>query len=300
MKHLHLPALIALFAITASGPAHAQRLKNAPAMTWEHRIEVRPTTIAYGDSSIEAYGFEVYEIDAKELLAMWRSDHAGRSTSIIKGDPMVAKGVRADGLGTEPLTVLARTVQTDRKKAPMLAIAFVADSGKALPDRAAMENHVHDLAVRYNRAVVEAQIAEQEKTMTKATGKMDKSVAEKEKLTRSIEKIKGELNTLKATRMKEQARYAELQGDVVGAEQKFALTNDPKDLKKLTKARDKLGARGTKVTKLMEKEAKLQEQLNKYASELTRQEKEAKERTADKDQQDRTLEALRRKLASIE
>ena len=38
-------------------------------------------------------------------------------------------------------------------------IAFLPDSGKSLPGHTSIEGHVRELAVRYNRAVVQAAVA---------------------------------------------------------------------------------------------------------------------------------------------
>ena len=58
-----------------------------------------------------------------------------------------------------------------------------------------------------------------------------------------------------------QANNAKVHGEITGLEKKFAITNDPKDLQKLTKARQKLTKGESDLAKAMKSESKAQDSV---------------------------------------
>ncbi|MDQ3101341.1 MAG: hypothetical protein M3R08_08135, partial [Bacteroidota bacterium] len=115
---------------------------------------------------------------------------------------------------------------------------------------------------------VQAQITAEEKRLVDMKQDVSKSTSKDDKLNGKLQKTQANVNKVEATRMKEQTRNAKIQGDLIAAERKYQISNDVKDLKKVSKLREKLASGETKVAKLMEKEAKLHSTATKYSGDL--------------------------------
>lgn len=273
-----------------------QAQKGDPAPEWRHELVIVPNSITYRDTLLPGFSFTVFESDQDQVMELWRADHATRSASITKGDVAIANGAQVAQLTTAPAQVFAQARGDKRSGNTTLAIA-VRSTDSISQEK--LQAYARDLAVRYNRGVVEAQIAAAEKDLEKARAALGKSASKDNKLKANVQKTNASLNKLQAERTRQQRKNAEIQGDIAGAEQKYAISNDVKDLKKLTKYRSKLAQGETKVAKIMEKEAKLNSTLTKYSGDLpdSAETKEDKARVVAKKEQQ--IEQLRSKLADI-
>ncbi len=277
----------------------AQKGRNGPELSWNKEITILPNTIQFKDSTFQAFSFTVFETDAKTLLEMWRNDYSSKSVEIEKGEPMVANGAMIERLSNGPITVLARTAGDKKAGTATMTIAFKPSTNGTIAALDVQEAQVREMAVRYNRAVVEEQIKREEKVLEKSKGQLSKSVSKDDKLNKNILKTNASLNKVQASRMKEQTKNARLQGQLVGAEHAYTISKDVKDLKKLTKARDKLSAGETKVAKLMEKEARIQSTATKYSGNIPDSNRDKEGHSTEVAAHETTLEALRTKLNNI-
>ena len=82
-------------------------------------------------------------------------------------------------------------------------------------------------------------------------------------------------------------------------EKKFALSNDPKDLKRLTTARQRLSKIEQAIAKEMNREAKAQGMVNKLQGSLTGTEGAMQERSESKEEVQRIIRELKRKQEQI-
>ncbi len=272
--------------------------KEGYALEWNKTITVVADSLTSGTHRFPAWTITVFETDGGSLLDLWKTDMKALSVAVTGSKPMKAAGVRIAEL-TGVSTAFA-TSSTDKKaKLARLTIAFGANDSTAMTTNDGQEAYAHSLAVKYNRAVVQAQITEYEKSLGKATDKLSGSQADVAKTRQNITKANGKLEKLKSKRSKIQGDIAHLQGDITGLEKKFALTNEPKDLEKLTKARGKLAKSEGGLAKLMSQEASVQGDIAKYQGQLDQNSSEAQDRTATKDDVQSTVDALKRKLDAI-
>ncbi len=289
---------IILLGLLAPG-LQAQSKKGGPSLTWNNEIRVTPEQLAHLDTVLQGHGFTVYETDAKTLLGIWRNDLAGVSKAVVNSKPAFATGANIDAVAEGPVDVVAAATSDKRTGNARLVVAFKPAADGSLKDQQAQEQYVHDMAVRYNKEVINKQIEAQERSMGRAGSKAEKSGSQQAKLEKKLSKERSKLDKVKASRTKEQARNAKYQGEVVGAESKFNLTNDPKDLKRLTKARARLADGELKVAKVMEQEVKLQANVNKYEAQLPEATREAEGLQAKHDAEQKKLDALRLKLEQV-
>jgi chromosome segregation ATPase len=115
----------------------------------------------------------------------------------------------------------------------------------------------------------------------------------------SVTKSNTELDNLRAKRGKLETDRTKLVRDVETAEKKYAKTSDPKDLEKLTKARNKVSKNESSQAKLMQQEAKIQGTITKNQSTLDSQAKKAEGEAGSKEDLVRIISELNTKLESI-
>lgn len=291
-----LIALILSIGSTLPLEAAAQRSKDGPSLVWDKQITVIPNTMIYGDSSLQAFTFTVFETDPKSLLEQWRADHAARSLSITKGEPAIANDARIEELAPEPVTILATT--RGDKKAGNASMTIAVRSKSEIP-QAKLEKYARDLAVKYNRRVVEQQIRLEEKKFEEARADVSKSISKDEKLKAKLQKTNADLNKLEAARTKQQSKNASIQEDVVAAQARYDRTKEVKDLKRLTKLRQKLSSGETKVARYMEKEARLHSTATKHSGNMPASERSKQGNIAEASGHEERIQALRTKLSDI-
>lgn len=278
--------------------ANAQTTKEGYALLWSNTITVVPDTLVNGKHKLPAHTITVFESDGNSALDMWRTEYKPMSQEIT-GKPLKAIGVTQPTIAPAPLMVITGS-STDKKAGiGRLTLAFAKNDSTPIDDQAAAEKAMRDMAVKYNKAVVQAQITAKEKSLEKATGKQESAKADAAKLDKKSAKAKGDLKKLKAKQGKIQANNAKLGGEIAGLEKKFQMTNDPKDLEKLAKLRSKLTAGEAELAKLMSSEAKMQGNLNKIEGSKPDAAKEQALRTQTREETQKEVEQLRRKQNDI-
>ncbi|MCB9183460.1 MAG: hypothetical protein H6591_06035 [Flavobacteriales bacterium] len=282
----------------AAAFAQSGTTKEGYALQWDKTITVLPDSISNGHYKLPAWTFAVHEADASDVMGWWLADMQAVSTSVAKAKPAKALGTRIAAVPDAAIAVAAAT--SDKKaKLAKLTIAFALNDSVTTPGNAGQEDYVRALAVKYNRAVVDQQIATYEKMLDKAGDKLAGAKDDVAKNQANLTKSNSKLEKIKAKRGKIQAENAHVAGTIAGLEKKFALSNDPKDLQKLTKARQKLAKGETSLAKLMQQEADVQGDIAKEQGRLEDNTGEQEERGATKEEVQRVTDALKRKHDAI-
>lgn len=275
------------------------KTKEGYTKTWDRPITVVPDSLLVGTHRLPAHTVAVHEADAGDVLDMWKADMKALSREVTGSKPMRANGVMLPELGSTPVDLAVGATTEKKSDLSRLTVVFLATDSTALPASPAHEAYVRGLAVKYNKAVVQKQIDAYQKMLDRTSEKLADAKSDEAKLQKQIGKTNGQLAKLKAKRGKAMADNARVQGDISGLEKKFALTNDPKDLQRLTKARQKLAKGEASVAKLMQSEAKAQSTLNKYQDKLPKSSSQQQDITLSKEEIMNTLNALRRKQDNI-
>lgn len=286
-------------ALLLSLAANAQTTKEGYALLWSNTITVVPDTLMNGKHKLPAHTITLFESDANTAMDLWRTEYKPLSQDVTGSKPVKAIGVTQPAVAPSPLMVLASS-STDKKAGiGRLTLAFVKNDSTPVDDQQAVERAMRDMAVEYNKAVVQAQITTKEKSLDKATGKAESAQADAAKLDKKSAKTNNDLQKIKSKQGKIQGNNAKLSGEIAGLEKKFQLTNDPKDLAKLAKIRQKLTKGESELAKLMSSEAKVQGNLNKIEGNKPDAAKEESERTQTREETQKEVEQLKRKQNDI-
>lgn len=276
----------------------AQTTKDGTQLQWKHQLQVVPGTITVSKASYPAQTISVFETDERGLLELWRAEYAPISAG-ISGKPLKATAVQIPQLAEAPLTVYADASTDKKAKLTKLTLAFMLNDTTVLEDNGEQATLMRELAVRLNRSVVQGQIDRYQKELDKVGDKLGSAQSDVAKSQGKLTKSNSELEKLKGRRAKLERDNARVHGDVAGLEKKFALSNDPKDLQRLTKARQKLAKNESDMAKLMQQEAKVQGNINKQQSTLESQTKKAGTQAESKEDLQRIVAELKRKLDNI-
>ena len=293
-----LSAASLLFPVAATAQK-GNSTKEGYALSWDKTIAVVPDSLQNGAFKLPSWTIAVHEADANDVMGWWMADMQAVSTAVTKGKPAKAMGLRVPQL---PDAAMAAASSVQEKKANLvkLTVAFAANDSMPTSTMDGQEAYMRTLAVKYNRSVVQAQIAAYEKQLAKAGDKLTDTKGDVAKSQSRITKSNGQLEKIKAKRAKVERDNAHVSGDIAGREKKFALSNDPKDLQKLTKAREKLAKGESSLAKLMQQEAKVQGDLAKEQGRLESTAGKAEDRGATKEEVQRVVDALKRKHDSIQ
>jgi chromosome segregation ATPase len=212
---------------------------------------------------------------------------------------MKAPAVSFMAVSGTPVDILAQVKEDRKQRVSTLTLAFL-NVGTAEPaGNAQTEAAVRNLGVKLNKAVVQRQIDSWKKQLAKASGKAEDAVKEHEKAQAQQAKTQAKLEKSARLKSKLQDEHAVLQREIDLYNQKWTLSQDQKDLKKLTKARTKITDNETEMAKAMQAEAETQKSLVKNADELPDAQKEREQKTAAQADVQRTVDALQRKMENI-
>ncbi|MBK7945906.1 MAG: hypothetical protein IPJ85_11630 [Flavobacteriales bacterium] len=297
MKKITLIISAALAASMLS--AQSGKTREGYALQWDKTIAVVPDSLQIGTFKLPAWTIAVHEAEASDVMGWWIADMQAMSTAVAKSKPAKALGLR---LAQVPNAAMAAAATNLEKKANLvkLTMAFAVNDSTTTPSNDGQEAYMRALAVKYNRSTVQVQIADYEKQLAKAGDKLADTKGDVAKSQSRITKSNSQMEKIKAKRGKVQRDNAKVSGDISGLEKKFALSNDPKDLQKLTKARQKLAKGESSLAKLMQDEAKVQGDIAKEQGRLESSAGKAEDRGATKEEVQGTLDALRRKHDSIQ
>ncbi len=164
----------------------AQNTKEGYALLWSNTITVVADTLLNGKHELPAYSITVFESDGNAALDLWRAEYKPMSQEITGSKPAKATGVTQPTVAPSPLMVLASHTTDKKGGFGRLTLAFAKNDSTPIDDQQAAERAMRDMAVKYNKAVVQAQITAKEKSLDKATGKQENAQADAAKLDKKI------------------------------------------------------------------------------------------------------------------
>ncbi len=289
--------LTALALLAGTGVNAQNALKDGTTLQWDKEINVGTDSLRNDSVTVAALAVPVYEASASQVTGLLKTVMPGASFK-KQGDLLKATATSFGPSGT-PMDVLARVVQDKKMGLSTLSLAFLQPGTSMAVDPSALQPAVRDLGVQLNKAVVQEQLNGWTAKLDKAGGKAESASQGEAKAQERATKAQGELEKIVKEKSKLQSEHAVLQKEVELYNQKWTLSQDPKDFKKLTKARGKITKNEEKMAKAMSSEAKAQEEITKTGSALPEAQKAKEEKAATQAEVQRTVDALQRKLESI-
>ena len=263
--------------VQAQDPASSSdpTARTPPALT------VVPDTLTHDGVDFPAHTITVHCMTANELFQLWRSDMKSRSRDVSGRKPTIAQGVVLDRISSTPVTVLGMTKGDRRSYIAQLTVAYAENDSTPLPSTEAQRDHVYDLAVKYNREVVERLIRDTKEELEKAKRKSEKAGSNEQRTRERLEKAKGKLEQTRVKRERAQVEKNSMDDEVARLQARYSGSGSERDRKRLQRARNRLEKRNSTLLKYMEREARYQADVNEYSTELPAEETESQARSKD-------------------
>lgn len=256
--------LVLLLGSVLHTDARAQdKTKDGYRLSWDHHLSVQQDSMALRTGQLPAWTITVHESSARDVLKLWRSDIAPTAERVSGSGPTLARSATLKGLANGPYDIRAMSSQDRRAGSATLSLAFSKGDSTIGHNTEGVAEAIYQVAVRLNKAVVQEQLAALQKDFDKAKSKQERAQKNESKLSRQLTKANRDLERVKTRKSRAQRGGAGARGDISGLERKFALTNDPTDLKRLTKARNSLVKEEQRMAKMMRDEARAQGRVNK-------------------------------------
>lgn len=293
-RHISLLTL----SITLAFSVTAQdKLDDGTLLTWNQEISVGMDSLRNDSAMLPAYTTNVYETRASRM-----EDLLTKALPAAKfkktGDVLRADNVLFPAGASAPVTLLVRSTDDKRSGKTMLLLS-VLQNGAPVAHTPALENAVHDLGVRLNKAVVQQQIDDQKKKLAKTADKTESAVKDQDKAQGKLNKAQAEMKKIAKTKLDLQNEHNILEKDIALQNERWTTSQDPKDLKKLTKARDKISKNESKLADTLKDETKTQADIAKYTAQVPDAAKARDAKAATQADVQRTVDSLQRKLESI-
>jgi hypothetical protein len=293
------PLLACSLFLSLGAALHAQNtLKDGTSLIWDKEITVGHDLMQNDSVKVAALTVPVYEATASQVVSLLKTELPGASFK-KQGKVLKAYGASFTAASSTPVDMLASIAENRKQHMSILTLALVGPGTSTSVEGPEAEAAVRDLAVKLNKAVVQQQIDSWKKQLAKADGKAEDAVKEHGKAQTQQARTRAKLEKSAKLKSKLQDEHAVLQREIDLYNQKWTLSQDQKDLKKLTKARTKITRNETEMAKAMQDEAETQETLVKNADELPDAQKEKEKATASQAEVQRTVDALQRKLENI-
>lgn len=286
-------------AAVLSATLHAQdKLKDGTSLTWDKTIGVGQDSLLNDTVMVPARTVPVYEADESQVAKVLGKAIPGASFK-KQGKLLSASDVSLPSASTSPVQLLASIERNRKENLSTLKLAFLQD-GKALTANDAQLNAaVREIGVNLNKAVVQDQLDGWTKQLDKAGSKAESASKASDKTQGKLNKSQSKVAKASKERSKLQGEHAVLQKEIDLQNQKWTLSQDPKDLKKLTKARAKITKNESNMAKAMKTESDAQKEVSKYTSALPDAQKTEQAKAATQAEVQRTVDALQRKMESI-
>lgn len=299
MKLQHL-ALCALSVLTPGLRAIAQeKTSDGHTLEWTYALEEQPAQLTVNKHKLPGWSFPVHECSPAGSMQLWKKHMTGQGAVVKSNDPMRATGGTITGLASSAPVTFATAAKDKSSGTTRITVVFALNDSTAAPEDPTMAKAVHEMAVQVNRAVVKAQIDDQEKRVRKTSGQLEDAQKDEAKASERASDAGRDLENVKQKQNKLTHKQADLQKEINKWQTRYNTTQDPKDLKKLTKAQEKLAGVTKDLAKEMRSESKVQEHLNKHQDEIPDARKDERKHGEQKELANRQLEALKRKLDAI-
>ncbi len=297
LSRIFVPVLAVAF--SGSSLQAQDKTKEGFLLAWNNTITVVPDTLVNGTHKLPAYTITVFESDGSAAMDLWKTSMKARSREVTGSKPVKAVGAALVLVSASQVLVLAES-STDKKAGiGKLKLAFAENDSTPVANAEGARGQAHAMALELNKARVQGQIDVYAKSLGKISDKAADAQAAVAKNDKALAKANSDLAKAKKDVSKVQADNAKLHGDITGLEKKFAVTNDPKDLQKLTKARTKLAKGESTLAKAMKSESKAQDSVDKYQGKAPDRAQTHAEHTESKQELEAIKAKLERKLDAI-
>lgn len=278
---------------------HAQNsLKDGTALLWDKEINVGHDSLLDDTVKIPALTIPIYEASSSEVMDLLKSAMPDANFK-KQGNVMKASGASFTAASSTPTDILASVTENKKQRMSTLTLAFVKPTISEPVEGPQVESATRDLAVKLNKAVVQQQIDTWKKKLSKASDKTDNAVKDHDKAKAQKTKSQAKLEKSTKEKSKLQDEHSILQQQIDLDNQKWTLSQDPKDLKTLTNSRKKITKNESEMAKVMSDEANMQKDLSKNADDVPDAQKESEQKTAAQADVQRTVDALQQKMESI-
>lgn len=288
----------AAFLIATLPTLRAQMLKDGTSLTWDKEITVSQATIQGDGATYAGLSVPVYEAKASDVWDLLKTELPG-AVFRKEGQLMKASGVSFNSALSSPVDIVAKAEDVKKMNMATLSMAFLSPGTSTVVENEALSPALRELSVKLNKAVVQRQINAWSKKLGKADSKTESAAKTQDKAQSRLNKAQANLEKITKEKSKLQNQHAVMQKEIDLYNQKWTLGQDPKDFKKLTKARARITKNEGQMAKLMDKEAKAQKELTKSTGSLPDAQKTKEERAAAQAEVQRTVDALQRKLENI-
>jgi hypothetical protein len=286
---------LALVLFTA---AQAQTtLKDGTSLTWDKEITVATDSLRNDSVMVPALKVPIYESTASQVSGMLKTVLPGAGFK-KQGDVLKAPNAPLAGIST-PMDILAAVNQDKKQGYSTLSLAFLQPGTSTPVENPLLEQAVRNVGVQLNKAVVQQQLDTWKKKLGKADSRTQSATKDQAKAQGKLDKAQAQLQKYTKEKSKLQNEHALLVKEVDLLNQKWTLSQDPKDLKKLTKARAKITKNEASMAKAMDGEAGAQKDITKYSSAVPDAQQAKDQQAAAQAEVQRTVDALQRKLDSI-
>lgn len=285
--------------VALSAALHAQdKLKDGTSLTWDKTIGVGQDSLMNDTVMVPARSVPVYEADDSQVAKLLEKVIPGASFK-KQGKLLSAADVMLTSASTSPVQLLASIERNKKENLSTLKLAFL-QGGKALTANDAQLNEaVRDIGVKLNKAVVQDQLDGWKKQLDKAGNKAESATKASDKTQGKLNKSQAKVAKASKEKGQLQGEHAVLQREIDLQNEKWTLSQSPKDLKKLTKARAKITKNESKMASAMKDEADAQKDLSKYTEALPDAQKTKEAKAATQAEVQRTVDALQRKMENI-
>lgn len=286
------------FVLVAGTAAHAQFLKDGTALTWDKEITVTQATVQADTALLAGWSVPVYEVKAAQIWDLMKTE---LPTAVFRKEGQVMKASNVNfnpALGT-PVDIVAKAEDVKKMNMGALTMAFLVPGTTTVVENDALSPAMRELAVKLNKNVVQQQINTWAKKLDKADSKTESASKKADKVQDKLKKAQSKLQKVTKEKSKLQSEHAILQKEIDLNNEKWTVSQDPKDFKRLTKSRAKITKNETKMAKAMDAEAKVQREISKSSSNLPDAQKATEAKAAEQAEVQRTVDALQRKLENI-
>jgi hypothetical protein len=227
-----------------------------PAKLWTRELSVETTSENFDGAVYPAYSIVVHDIKSGQLGKMLRDDYKNRANKITSKKVILAEKTSIPEVQAGYMDLVVRIDDLKTAGASRMSVAFLYDgvaisaATDSISDLKAKE-FMYKEAVRLNRAVVNEQAAEQEKTLDKLRKDLEKLETEHKKLHQSIEKSQRTLAKAQEDQAKAERELVAARGNVTEFENRIGAAGTDKDLKELAKLRKNVDRLESRISKAM-------------------------------------------------
>lgn len=298
MRFRPITALIALASIAPV--VNAQEKGEAGfALAWTHELREEPATLANGRFTLKGWSFTAYECNASDAMKHWKRYMETLGGAVKGNDPTRSTGAVIGGLSNPVPLVLAMAAKDKEAGGIRVTVAFALNDSVNAPEDVGMPAVLHTMAVKVNRAVVEDQIAEQEKRVHKVTDELAAAQKEEAKASERSQDAGEDLRKVNSKQAKLTKRRADLQKEVGKLQAKYQKKQDPAILEDIAKTQQRLVDVDKDLAKLQKKESDAQKDVNKHQGQIPDAQEHQQKHEAQKERAISELEALKRKMEAV-